>query len=463
MTVSRDFIYRITFMAVICLLVAVIGLMAGLEPRQVMALSIFSISILGTLLFWHFRLSFAFFGSSLFLITHLVELEDFIKFCSMEIILFLIGMMILVGFLKELGFFTWLLSRALCLKNLNAKKFIIALTFTSAILAALIDEVSSIVFMVMLIFEICDYFEVNPIPFIIASVLATNIGSTGTVIGNPIGLFIAAKASLTFEDFIVHAFPLMILSLFILLAIFFVVFKKPLKELDEKIKELGPNDFLVQLLNVPPEKNLRIGFFILGITLCIIGFHHRIEVLLGLKTNTILLIAPLVSASVIMVWRREHARNYIEKDVEWWSLLFFMFLFGQAGTLAHIGVTEAIAGKIIALVAGSKIALISVILVGGAFVSSILDNVVVVASLIPVIKNLNAMVELNGVLWWALLFGACFGGNMTIIGSTANIVAIGMLEKRGLTIGFMRWFRIGILVGLITLLFILGALILLYR
>jgi Na+/H+ antiporter NhaD/arsenite permease-like protein len=430
----------------------------GFNPNQIITLSAFSLSILGTLLFWNFRLSFAFLGTTIILFTGVATLQEFLRHSSMEIIFFLIGMMVIVGFLKEIGLFTWLLQKALIMKHISARRFMIALIFTSGLLACAIDEVSSILFMVMIILELSDYFEVNPVPFIIASVFATNIGSAGTVIGNPIGIMIAAKANLSFEDFLKYAFPLMLLSLCVLTGLMFAIFKSQLKELDEKIKRYGPNEILVQLLSVPAEGKLKIGFIIAGATLLLISMHHRLELLFGLERNTILLIAPLLSSAIIMVWRRERARDYIEKDVEWWTLLFFMFLFAQAGILSATGVAEILAQQILTLASHSHMFLISTILFGSAFISSALDNVVVVAGSIPVINSINLMLGLKSILWWALLFGACFGGNMTIIGSTANIIAIGSLEKRtNTTIGFVYWFKIGIVVSITTLVVLLVA------
>jgi Na+/H+ antiporter NhaD/arsenite permease-like protein len=219
---------------------------------------------------------------------------------------------------------------------------------------------------------------------------------------------------------------------------------------------------LVKLLSVPAEGRLKIGFLIAGATLLLISAHHRLEVLFSLERNTILLIAPLLSSAIIMVWRREKARDYIEKDVEWWTLLFFMFLFAQAGILSATGVAEILAERILIFASHSQVFLVGTILFGSAIISSALDNVVVVAGSMPVIQSLNAMLELKSVLWWALLFGACFGGNITIIGSTANIIAIGSLEKhKNITIGFGHWLKIGALVGAVTLLLILIAISLL--
>lgn len=452
---KNHFIPRIILLALIAAIVGTVANGIGFDKRQIVTLTVFSLSILGALLFWQFRVSFAFFGSSLLLLSRVITFEEFIAFSSMEIILFLIGMMVLVGFLKELGFFTWLLSKAVVMRNLTAGKFMIGLTLSSALLACILDEVTSIMFMTMLIFEFCDYYEVDPVPFVIASVFATNIGSSGTVIGNPIGLLIAAKAPLTFEDFIFNAFPIMLMSLVIVFGPLLLLFKKPLKELDRKIREFGPNDVLVKLLNIPVEKNLKKGFMIFGATLLLLATHHRWEVLLNLEPNTILLITPLLSASCIMMWRREKARSYVEKDVEWWTLLFFLFLFAQSGTLTHVGIASFFADKIMLLVEGSKNILISITLFGSAIISSMLDNVVVVASFIPIVKGLIAINPMYKILWWALLFGACFGGNLTIIGSTANLIAIGALEKtKKTTITFTQWFKVAFVVGLVTLAFV---------
>ena len=458
---NRDrFIFKIAVLILLASVIAVIGTRIGFDRRQVTTLTVFSFSILGALFFWQFRVSFAFFGSSLLIIMRIITFEEFIALSSMEVILFLIGMMVLMGFLKELGFFAWLLSKTIVIPNLTARKFMIGLTFTSAFLACILDEVTSIMFMIMLIFELCDYYEVDPVPFVIASVFATNIGSSGTVIGNPIGLLIAAKASLTFEDFMTHAFPVMVLTLLIILGPLMWIFRKPLSELDERIKEFGPNEFLVQLLKVPAGRDLRIGLIIFGMTIALLASHHRLEVLFGLEANTMLLITPLISASCVMMWRRQQARNYVERDVEWWTLLFFLFLFAQSGTLTHVGIASFFADKLEMLAEGSRHTLLGITLFGGAIISSMLDNVVVVAGFIPIVKSLISINPVYKILWWALLFGACFGGNLTIIGSTANLIAIGQLEKtKHVSISFWQWFRIGFIVGIITLAFIWLALL----
>ncbi len=442
---------KLIFVAAIAAGLFFLSLKIGLNLSQALSISIFSFSILGTLFFWSFRLTFAFLGTSVLLITQTIDLDNVVKFSSLEVILFLVGMMVLVGLLKDSGFFAWIVSLILRLKNLTANKFLIIISVISGLLACAIDEVTSIIFVVAAIFEICDYFEVEPTPFLIISVLATNIGSSGTVLGNPIGVLIATKSGLTFEDFIIKAFPVMLLCLIVAILIVKFWYRKPLAELDRKMKELGANDMLIKLISIPPEKELKIGLSIFGATLLSIAFHHRLEVLWHLKPNTVLLTIPLISSGLVMAWKWQKARDYIEKDVEWWTLLFFLLLFAQAGTLKYTGATDVLAKKLAGFAGNSLPVLIGIVLWISTIGSSILDNVVLVAAFIPVIQSFQGLNLNLQPLWWALLFGGCFGGNITLVGSTANIVALGILEKeKNIRVTFFRWFWVGLTVGLVT-------------
>lgn len=424
---------------------------AGLELRQSLAISIFSASIMGTLFFWDFRLSFAFLGVSLLLATKTIDLENVIKYASLEVILFLVGMMVLVGVLKEMGFFAWVVQLILRIKNMTAKKFVIIISVISALLSTMTSEVVSIIFMVAAVLEICDYFEVDPVPYLIISVLATNVGSAATVLGNPIGILIATKAGLTFEDFILKAFPLSALCLGATIAVLLFWYRKSIKIMDENIKKLGANEILIKLISVPPGRELKIGLSVFGVTLLFIALHHRFELMLNLEPNTILLIMPLIASGCVMIWKWKKARGYIEKDVEWWTLLFFMLLFAQAGALKYTGATDVLAANLVKFTGNSIAPLIGIVLWISAIGSSILDNVVLVAALIPVIQSFKSLSMNVQPLWWAMLFGGCLGGNITLVGSTANIVALGILEKeRNIRMTFFRWFGIGLTVGVIT-------------
>lgn len=424
---------------------------AGLSFQQSIAISIFLTSVLGSLFFWDFRLGFVFVGTSILLATRTIDLENVIKFASLDVIIFLVGMMVLVGLLKEAGFFAWIVQVILKVKKLTAGKFVVIISVVSALLSAMTSEVVSIIFMVAAILEICEYFEIDPVPYVIISVLATNIGSAATVLGNPIGILIASKAGLTFEDFIVKAFPLSMACLFVTIFLVLVWYRKSVRQMNRQINKFGANEILIRLISVPTGKQLKIALGIFATTLFFIALHHRLELVWNLQPNTILLTIPLFSSGCVMIYKWKKAREYIERDVEWWTLLFFMFLFAQAGTLKFTGATDVLAKKLAGFAGNDISVLTAMVLWISAIGSSILDNVVLVAAFIPIIQGFHCVNLSLQPLWWALLFGGCFGGNITLVGSTANIVAIGILEKdKNIRIGFFRWLGIGLTVGVVT-------------
>jgi len=417
----------------------------GLNNAQTISVTVFLIIILATLFFWSFRLAIAFIGLPVLILTKTLELECFKQHCSLEVILFLIGMMVVVGGLRDLGFFTWIIQAILKMKGMTGMRFVLVSAGASALTASAVDEVTSILFMAALIFQVCDVLKVRPVPFLIICVMATNVGSAGTMLGNPVGILIGSRAGLTFEDFMVWAFPVMLLSLIATIILLIVWYRPEIRELDKRLKQrrehalpLGPT------VAVP----FRAGLLLIGGTIGLVALHHRIELLLGLETNTVLYMAPLVAAGIVMIWRRGRARYYIENDVEWWTLLFFLMLFGVAGTLQYTEVTSEIASSMKNIVGGDMNIMVPVVMVMAALGSAFIDNVIFVSAFIPVVQELVGDASPVHPLWWALLFGACFGGNITMIGSTANIVALGMMEKRYRTrINFLEWFRVGLAVG----------------
>jgi Na+/H+ antiporter NhaD/arsenite permease-like protein len=340
------------------------------------------------------------------------------------------------------------------MRNMSGGVFVAVLAVLSALMSCVVDEVTSIIFISALVFQVCEAVKVRPAPFIIIAVLATNIGSSGTMLGNPVGILLGHKAGLTFEDFMLWAFPVMLLSLLAALLVMLAFYRREIAELTQRLaarRQMGLG--LGPLVRVPYRR----GLAILGALLILIGSHHRLERLAGVQTNTFLIVSPLVIAAVLMIRRPDRARHYVETEVEWWTLLFFLLLFAVAGTLEHTGVTARLAEGFGDAFGGHRRFLIPAILGASAFGSAFVDNVVFVAAFIPVVKQLNSTP-----LWWALLFGACYGGNMTMIGSTANIIALGLLEKRYRQgVGFLEWLKAGALVGIVTCLVAWGALLLL--
>jgi Na+/H+ antiporter NhaD/arsenite permease-like protein len=416
-----------------------------LNNQQVVASSVFVMIVMATLLFWKFRLAIAFIGIGVLMGTNALDLPTFVRECKVDVILFLVGMMITVGVLRELGLFTWIIQSVIKTPRMTGRMFIIIVMFLSAIMACIVDEVTSIVFMATLIFQVCDTVKISPIPFLIISVIATNIGSSGTMLGNPVGIVIGQNVTppLSFVDFIIWSFPIMLITLATSMAVLLWWYRKEINLLSERLaarRQMGLG--LGPLVNIP----YKMGLAILVGMISFIGLHHYLEIKLNLAPNTVLIVAPLVIAGFLMVLRQDRARHYIENDVEWWTLLFFMMLFAVAGSLQHTHITEEIAGHFQNLFGNKPALLMPLIIAFSAAGSAVLDNVVLVAAFVPVVDKLG-----QTPLIWALLHGACLGGNITMIGSTANIVALGMAEKRYRTsIKFFDWLKIGLITGIIS-------------
>ena len=441
------------------------------DDRQTLAFTIFLATVFGTLMFWKFRVAIAFLGLVLLLITQTVDLTTAIEFMNLDVILFLVGMMVIVGLLQRCGFFRWLLSHVIRLSRFEPHWLMIIILLLAAVMAALVDEVTSILFITALVLELCDHFEVNPVKYVIAVVLATNIGSSWTVLGNPIGILIAFESGLAFEDFIQFALPVGLISLFVLIIIALIWFRKDFPELRERYRrELARGGIRDQAADAGVRflagwdeiKNRKlftgsVVIFVAVVISLVIG--HRLELWFGLETNTLLFAIPILGAAVVMLWHRREAREYIQKDVDWWTLVFFMFLFAKAGCLQYVGLTDRIAEAMLNMSAGgvnNHLPVIIMLWVSGGL-SAMADNVVVVAGLVPVAHTLSEGLSTSAP-WWALLFGACYGGNMTMIGSTANIVALGMLERKtGHLIKLGYWLKVGLLASLIPMAIGMGA------
>ncbi len=426
-------------------LVALLAYLLGLEQKQIISVSIFIVIIMATLLFWKFRLAIAFVGIGALMGCNVLTLPTFIEECKLDVILFLVGMMVTVGVLKELGLFTWIIQSVIALKSMTGWMFVAIIVFLGAFMACAVDEVTSIVFVATLIFQVCDTLKVRPIPFLIIAVMGTNVGSSGTMLGNPVGILIGQNVNppLTFIDFLNWSFPIMLVALAATLGVLMWWFRADVRLLGERLearRELGLG--LGPLVKVPYKRGLAILVGMIGF----IALHHHIERRLGLAPNTVLIVAPLVIAGLLMMWRHERARHYIEADVEWWTLLFFMMLFAVAGTLEETYVTVRVADSFQQTFGSGSPILIPLIIGISAIGSAFVDNIVFVAAFVPVVDKLQSTP-----LVWALLLGTCLGGNITMIGSTANIVALGMLEKRYRTsIHFLDWLKVGAAVGLVT-------------
>jgi Na+/H+ antiporter NhaD/arsenite permease-like protein len=419
--------------------------------NQTISIIVFSAMICGVLFFWRFRLAFAFIGITALIGFGLIDIPHIIEFAGLDIILFIMGTMIVVGFLEERHFFEYLVDKILSLVGSDGKMLITVMMLLSALFSALVGEVTSILFMMGIMLHLTYRYKLNPIPFVIMIVFATNIGSSATVVGNPVGVIIAMRAGLTFIDFIRWALPISLLALALTIPLSLLFFSKDVKSLNENMKSRKKDaDESAGKLKVTSKRDLKICWLLFLGTVIFLILHSPIEGVLNLKKNSMLLGTVFAAAGIALLLDVKKAQDLVERRVDWWTLSFFIMLFASAGTLKFVGTTEVI-GKGFISISGNNEVLLLLFLMGiASLLTGFIDNVIVVATFIPIIQDLHGVSIFP--LWWGLLFAGTLFGNLTIIGSTANIVAIGMVERRGLGfITFMNWIKPGLLISISTL------------
>jgi len=433
-----------------------------LSHDQSVATTVFLSLIFGTLLFWEFRLAFAFFGLATLLTFNVIDIPHVVEFASLDIILFLVGMMTIIGFLEDRKFFDQIVEKLAIWVGPKAYRFMTVMMIAAAVSAALVDEVTSIMFMMTTLLIFLKKARVSAIPFVMMIVFATNIGSSATVVGNPVGVLIAMKAHLSFFDFLRWATPISLIGVAALIPLSFLIFRKPLQELDKNLKEQHVYEH-VEKIEEESEKRygseLPLAWTIFGLTILGLVFHSQLEHLVGLPKNTLLIGVALFMAGLCLFLSGHKARDLIEKRVDWWTLAFFLILFASVGTLKYVGVTDLLAEWIVSISGGNT--LFVFLLVAGvvAILTAFMDNILAVATFIPIVSSLALQGFEASPLWWGMLFGGTFFGNATLIGSTANIVAAGMMEKRGAgKFTFMVWIVPGVMVSVITLMIALALL-----
>ena len=429
--------------------ICAVAVVARFNVQQVLSVAIFASFILGTLFYWPFRLAFALVGMTALLTCKVIDIPHLIEFANVDIILFLISMMLVIGFLEERKFFEVLLERLLAAIDHSGHLLFGVMMLSAMLASALVDEVTSILFMTSLTLHLTKRFKLDPIPFVIMIVLATNVGSSATVVGNPIGVLIALRAGLGFSDFLRWATPIALANVLLAIGICFLYFRKPLKELADAIHRARGETIEVEHVD---RKEFRKAGFLFIATIVGLVVHHQVEHLLALPKNTLLLAFPFLMAGIALFIEGEKARELVEKRVDWWTLAFFILLFASVGTLRYVGVTDRIAGGLRAAAGTNPALLLALVLGSSALLTAFLDNILVVAAFIPIVADLGASGIPIGALWWGLLCGGTLGGNATMIGSTANVVAIGMLEKEKHSIRFSQWLGPGLAVTIPTLL-----------
>lgn len=360
----------------------------------------------------------------------------------LEILFLLIGMMIIVHLISETGIFQWFAISLAKLVRGEPFMLIALLSIVTAICSAFLDNVTTILLMAPVSILLAGELKLNPFPFVITEIMAANIGGTATLIGDPTQLIIGHEGHLTFNEFLFNTSPVAILSMVVLLLNVYFIYKKDLhvsRELKARIMEMNPSRSL-------RDKKLLVEAGTIFL-LVIFGFILNNFIDKGLAMISL-------TGAILLVIISKQKPHEIFEHVEWDTLFFFIGLFMMVKGIEEIQLIKIIGDKMIKLTAGNfKLATMAIVYISAGF-TSIIGNVANAATMSKIINVMSPSFKDLGntqVFWWALSFGSCLGGNISILGSATNVVAVGVANKSGCKIEFVKFLKFGSLIALETL------------
>ncbi|HHW41889.1 MAG TPA: ArsB/NhaD family transporter [Syntrophomonadaceae bacterium] len=373
----------------------------------------------------------AFAGAILLILLGILSQREAFAAIDFNTLGLLIGMMIIVGILQQSGLFEYLAVWSGRLGGGEPFRILLILSVITALLSAMLDNITTVILIVPVTFSIVEVLGVSPYPFLFAEIIASNIGGTATLIGDPPNIMIGSAARLGFLDFIKNLGPVVALIFLVTSALFWLLWGRRFRVSEEKKKELLDLDLQGQIRD---PVLLRRGLMVLGLTFLGFLLHQFINV----ESATIAL-----GGAVLMLLLTDTTPEEAFWFVDWSTIFFFAGLFVAVGALEKVGVIHALATWSLHVTGGSLVATGLLVLWLAALASAVVDNIPFVAAMIPLIKDLGAMTGMPLVpLWWALALGACLGGNGSLIGASANVIVSGIARQKGYPFTFMGFTRV---------------------
>lgn len=378
---------------------------------------------------------------------HILTYEAAIAAIDMNVIFLLMGMMIIIGVLKHTGIFQWCAYKSYAMAKGNFFLLSVILMFFTAFTSALLDNVTTMLLLTGVAIEICLALSINPLHLLIPLVLASNIGGTATLIGDPPNILIGSYASLSFLQFVKALAPICLVCMILLVVYTKLVWgkefaKAKIDNVDQFINELK------EKYKITDAKLLSYG----GGILAFVIFLFLTESIWHMEVSVAALFGAAVLVTIAIIQDKIDLIELIEKDIEWPTLMFFIFLFMLVSAVESTGLLDLIADWILKLSKGNFVAACTFILWVAAIMSAFVDNIPFTATMLPIVGYLsNVIPEAHNTLWWALALGACFGGNGTIIGASANVVTIGIAESKGFRTTFMGFMKVAFPYMIITI------------
>jgi Na+/H+ antiporter NhaD/arsenite permease-like protein len=363
--------------------------------------------------------------------------EEILTNVDWEVVILLFGMMTYVGVMAKTGFFRYIGVKAVQLSKGRPGYVLLYLTLITAFVSMVVDNVTTVLLMIPLTIQIAEILEINPIPIMLSEALLSNIGGVATLVGDPPNIMIGVASGFSFNDFIVHLLPPVLLSLLLSLLLSKIVYRTWLQQRGknpEKLLELNPKDYITD--------RKKMNYLLIVLVGMIISFVLGGPV--GVPTAYVALAAGVIALLISM---EDPAEAF--KSVEWPTLVFFIALFALVGGLTESGVLALFAQGILSIHENLIIIALLVLWIT-ALLSAVVDNIPITAAFIPVVSVMAASYH-SGLLWWALAMGVGIGGNLTYVGSSAGVITMSLSKRHGQTITNKEWLRFGVPVGLVGL------------
>lgn len=398
---------------------------------KIIAVAVFLIVILLIISERVHRTAAAMAGAMVLILTGVMSADKALSYIDFNTIGVLVGMMIFVAIVRRSGMFEYIAVRAAKAVHGDPWKIMVAFTLITAVLSAILDNVTTILLVGPMSIAIARMLKIDPVPFLMGQILASNVGGTATLIGDPPNIMIGSAAHLSFMDFLENTGFAVLFILVVLILLMKIVYEK---KIELGTVDTGAIEKLDPSKSITNRALMKKGIIVLICVIVGFMFHDK----LGIESSVI----ALTAAAVMLIIGREDVNEAIQ-DVEWTTILFFMSLFVVVGGLTETGIIKELASKIIDATNGHPMVTMLVLLWASALLSSILDNIPFVATLIPLILAMQA----DGIdvtsFWWAISLGACLGGNGTMIGASANVVLSDISTKHGYPITFKSYLKVG--------------------
>ena len=402
-----------------------------MTSTQIIAIVIFLVTMADIMTEKLHRTVAAVAGALLLILTGVLSVESGFSYVDLNTLGVLIGMMLFVAVVKNSGIFEYIAIKAAKIAKGRPWPLMVLFALITAVLSAFLDNVTTVLLIGPMTLAITSMLRINPIPFFMTQIMASNIGGTATLIGDPPNIMIGSAAGLSFTDFITNTGVAVLFVLAATIVCFYFIYGRKLHvepEAMDSILQLDENKAI-------KDRSLLIKSVVM-ILLVVFGFVFHSQ--LHLESCTI----ALTAAAVMLLIGRQDVEEIVA-GVEWTTILFFTGLFIVVGGLQETGVIQILANGLMDLTEGHMTLTILLILWVSAIVSSFLDNIPFVATLIPLILTMQSSGVDVTPLWWAVSLGACLGGNGTLIGASANVVLSGISNRHGFPITFASYFKVG--------------------